>query len=48
VYSQDEADAMGVAVGSPKLQQLDYGRLTTLLVAGLQELVARVEDLEGN
>jgi hypothetical protein len=46
VYSAEEAEAAGVAPGSPKHQMLDYSKTITLTIATLLEIIGRVEALE--
>ena len=41
-----EKDAVYSSTGNIKPQSVDYGRITPLLVKAIQELTARVKELE--
>jgi len=47
VYSEDEP-SINVKAGDPKYQGIDQSKLVPLLVAALQEAIARIEALEGS
>jgi hypothetical protein len=44
--AEDIEQDSSLSIGDPVYQQLDYGKLTPLLTAALQEAIAKIEVLE--